>query len=354
LKGGDQRSLFEFISQLGHVVKDLSLNLVPVKKNRVEAEEFNARALGHCDNVRRLTIFHGKEDRSEPRPLFEQIRNLLSLEEIHIIDAGEWLDFWDDIPASDASKHLAHQLLDVVLDAHAPRLRTIVLFGVTPLTISTFEKIQHTTPKLNRLEIIRGLAVHHRDSLANPAAWRCAANLQHISLTRCRGAHAAIFTRQLAAGAIGRLRTLYMSICGAWSDDETLPGATTWTIPALEVLELDHFAEWEMRHFAMIHAKKVFLSRVWQMAGMREAKAVVMTMQDTTTFPEVIELHVTPEWKDQDFNYLRVVCSARGIKVMERDWRFYEIGVYTKKRVLPLYLPTANPACVLDPRLTPK
>lgn len=312
-------------------------------RSRAKATDFNARVLGHCDNVRRLIIFHEKEDMSEPRPLLNEIRNLSSLEEIHIIDANECLEFWDDIPASEASNCLAHRLLDVVLDAHATRLRTIVLFGVTPLTVGTFEKIQHTAPKLGRLQVIRGLTVHHRESLANPAAWACAANLQHVSLTRCRGAHAAIFTRQLAAGAIGHLRTLYMSICGAWSDDERLPGATKWTIPALDVLELDHFAEWEMAHFAMIRAKKVFLSRVWQMAGMREAKALTIAMRDTNTFPGVVELHVTPEWSDQDFNDLRVVCSAREIKVVERDWWFREIEGYTKKRVLPLHLHAAKP-----------
>ena len=305
-----------------------------------EAEDLNTRVLDHCDSVRRLTIFHERDDTSRPQQLFDHIRNLSSLEEIHIIDADEWLEFWDDIPVSDAPSHLAHRLLDVVLDAHASHLRTIVLFGVTPLTIATFEKLQRTTPKLNRLQMIRGLDVHHRESLAAPIAWACAANLQHVSLTRCRGAHAAIFTRQLAAGAIGHLRTLYMSICGARSDDETLPvpGATKWTIPPLEILELDHFAAWEMCHFAMIHARKVFLSRVWKLAGMRSAKALIMAMTDTTTFPGAIELHVTHEWSDQDLDDLRTTCFTRGIKVVERDWRFVEIEGYTKKRVFPLNL----------------
>jgi len=343
LRSGDQEFLFKFISKLGHAVKDLSLNMMLDSRSRAEGEDFNARVLDHCDAVRRLTIFHEKDDESEPRPLFDNIRGLSSLEEIHIIDADEWLDFWDDIPSIDAPKHLAHRLLDVVLDAHASHLRSIVLFGVLPLSIATFEKIQHTVPKLSRLEIIRGLSVHHRESLATPAAWACAANLQHVSLTRCRGAHAAIFTRQLAAGAIGHLRTLYMSICGAWSDDETLPGAAKWTIPALEVLELDHFAEWEMRHFAMIHVKKVFLSRVWQMAGMREAQALIKAMTDTTTFPEAIELHVSPEWGDQDFDDLQAACLTREIKVVERDWWFREKEGYTKKRVFPLNLHPARP-----------
>jgi len=342
LEGGDQQSLYKLISKLGHVVKDVSLNLVLDSRSRAEAEDLNARVLGHFDNVRRLTIFHEKEDKSEPKLLFDKIRDLSSLKEIHIIDANQRLSFWGDIPPDDAPNHLAHRLLDVVLDAHASHLRTIVLFGVTPMTTATFEKLQYTTPKLNRLEIIRGLAVHNREPLANPTAWACAANLQHMSLTRCRGAHAAIFTRQLAAGAIGRLRTLYMSICGAWSDDETLPGATKWTIPALEVLELDHFAGWEMHHFAMIHAKKVSLSRVWQMAGMRESEAVIMAMNDMATFPEVVELRVTPYWNDQDFDDLQAVCFARGVKVVERNWNFREIGGY-KKRVLPLYLHAAKP-----------
>lgn len=341
LKGGDRHSVYELISKLGHVVKDLSLNMVlDPRENRsqTEAEDFNARVLGHLDNVRRLTIFHQTYDKSEPKLLFDKIRGLSSLREIHIIDVQEGLDFWADIPAEDAPSHLAHRLLDVVLDAHASCLRTIVLFGVTPLTIGTFEKIQYSAPKLNRLEIIRGISVYHHESLVNPAAWACAVNLQHLSLTCCRGAHAAIFTRQLAAGVIGRLRTLHMSICGATSDDEASPGATRWTIPALEVLELDHFAAWEMDHFAMIHAKKVFLSRVWQIEGMRDTDALIMAMKDMATFPEIIELHVTPYWSDQDFGDLQAVCLAREIKVVERNWFFCEIDGYTKKRVFPLDL----------------
>jgi hypothetical protein len=343
LRGGDQQSLCTFLLQLGHTVKNLSLNLVFDHESRAEAEDFNACVLGHCQNVRRLNIFHEKEDKSEPRARIDKICGLSSLEEIHIIDADESLDFWDDIPTDDAPKHVAHRLLDVVLDIYASRLRTIVLFGVTPIAAATFEKIQHATLKLNRLEIIRGLAVHHRTPLANPVAWACAANLQHVSLTRCRGAHAAIFTRQLAAGAIGHLRTLYMSICGAWSDDKTLPGATEWTIPALDVLELDHFAEWEMLHFARIHAKRVFLSRVWRMAQMRNEKALIMAMKKVTTFPEVVELHVTPDWSDPGFGDLRAACLAREMGVVERDWEFGEIQAYTKKRIFPLKLQIAKP-----------
>ena len=305
--------------------------------SRAEAEDFNTRVLGHCNTLRRLAIFHERHDKSKPQPLLHNIRNLSSLEEIQVIEVGE-LAVWMDIPARDAPNYLAHRLLDIVLDACASHLRTIILFGVTPLTIATFEKIQHATPKLNRLEMIRGLAVHHHESLAAPIAWACAANLQHVSLTRCRGAHAAIFTRQLAAGAIGHLRTLHMSICCAISDEGTLPVPTKWTIPALEVLELDYFAAWETRHFAMIHARKVFLSRVFQVDYMEDRQALIMAMTHTTTFPGAIELHVTPEWSDQDFNYLRVACLTRDIKIVSRDWEFEEIEEYSPRLVLPLNL----------------
>ena len=351
MKGGGQQPLYKLLSKLGHVIKDLSLNMVldlgeNLGENRsgIEEEEFNARVLGHCGNVRRLTIFHDKDNMSDPRLLFDKIRGLSSLQEIHIIDASESLELWEDIPVEDASNYLAHRLLDVVLDAHASRLRTIVLFGVTPLTIGTFEKIQCSAPKLIRLEIIRGITVHHHESLANPAAWACAANLQHVSLTRCRGVHAAIFTRQLAAGAIGCLRTLRMSLCGDVNSDETLPGATKWTIPALEVLELDNFAEWEMRHFAMIHAKKVLLSCVWQSPVMREGEALITAMRDTATFPGVIELHVASRWGDHDIDDLRAVCLAREIEIVERDWWFEETEAYTKKHVFPLCLHAADPS----------
>ena len=311
-------------------------------QSRTEAEDFNAHVLGHCDNVRCLSIFHEQDDRSEPKLLFDKIRDLSALEEIHIINADERPDFWGG-SSDDAPNHLAHRLLDVVLDAHASRLRTIVLFGVTPITIGTFEKIQYTVPKLNRLEVISGIVRHHRESLASPAAWTCAANLQHVSLTRCWGVHAAIFTRQLAAGAIGCLRTLHMSICGEPIDDTTLPGATKWTIPALEVLELDYCTGWEMHHFAMIHAKGVFLSRVWRTALMGQERALIMAMKDMATFPEVIELHVLPNWSDQDFHSLQAVCFARDIEVVERDWTFEVIQAYTKKAVFPLDLHAAEP-----------
>ena len=300
-------------------------------------EDFNARVLGHCNTLRRLAIFHERDEKSKPQLLLNNIRNLSSLEEIQIIEVGE-LAWRVDIPARDATNYLAHRLLDVVLDAHASHLRTIILFGVTPLSIATFEKIQHKTPKLNRLEMIRSIAAHHHESLATPIAWACAANLQHVRLTRCRGAHAAIFTRQLAAGAIGHLRTLHMSMYDEISDEETLPVATKWTIPALEVLELDHFAAWEMRHFVMIHVRKVFLSRVFQVDWMEDTQVFITAMTDTTTFPGAIELHVTPEWRDQDFNDLRVACLTRDIRIVSRDWEFDQIEEYSPRLVLPLNL----------------
>ena len=324
LRGEEQEPLFPFLAKLGQVVKNISLNMMIDSWSRdswspAEAEDFNARILGHCNTVRRLTIFHERDNKSKLQLLFDNIRNLTSLEEIHIIDAGE-MGFCSQIGVSDVPNHLAHRLLDVILDAHASHLRTIILVGVIPLTIATFEKIQHATPKLNRLEIAHGLVAHHRESLAAPTAWACAANLQHVRLFRCSGVHAAIFTRQLAAGVIGHLRTLYVSFCGTGSDDEMLPVATNWTIPALEVLELDHFAAWEMRHLAIIHVTKVCLSRVFQVDNMEDTQALITAMTATTTFPGAIELHVTPEWSDQDFNDLRTACFTRDIKVVERDY----------------------------------
>ena len=298
-------------------MKNLSLDVTHDWCGCQEAEDFNARVLGHCKTVRCLTIFHERDNKSKFQLLFDNIRNLSSLEEIQIIGAGV-MGFWSDTLVSVAPNHLVHRLLDVILDAHASHLRTITLLGASPLTIATFEKIQHATPKLNRLEITHGLTIHHRESLATPTAWACAANLQHMHLIRCRGVHAAIFTRQLAAGAIGHLRTLYISFCGTGSDDETLPVATNWTIPALEVLELEHFAAWEMRHFAVIHVRKVILSRVLQVDYMEDTQALITAMTATTTFPGAIELHVTPEWSDQDFNDLRIACFTRDIKVVAR------------------------------------
>ena len=323
LRGEEQGPLFTFLSKLGHVVKKLSLNMMIDSWRRdswspAEAEDFNARILGHCKTVRCLTIFHERDNKSELQLLFDNIRNLSPLEEIHIIDASE-MGFWRSILARDTPDHLARRLLDVVLDTHASHLRTITLFGESPLTIATFEKIQHATPRLHRLEIAHGLTARYRESFATPTAWACAANLQHVRLIRCSGVHAADFTRQLAAGAIGHLRTLYMSFCGGGADDRALPVATKWTIPALEVLELDHFAAWDMRHFAIIHVRKVFLSKVFQVGWMQDTQALITAMTATTTFPGAIELHVTPDWRDQDFNDLRIACFTRDMKVVERD-----------------------------------
>ena len=137
LRGEEQEPLFTFLSRLGHVVKNLSLNMMLNSWSRdnwspAEAEDFNARILGHCNNVRCLTIFHERDNKSKFQLLFDNIRNLSSLEEIHIIDASE-MGFWSVILASDAPDHLARRLLDAVLDAHASHLRTITLFGVNPL-----------------------------------------------------------------------------------------------------------------------------------------------------------------------------------------------------------------------------
>jgi hypothetical protein len=230
--------------------------------------------------IRRLTIFHEKEDKSEPRLLFDKIRDLSSLEEIHIIDADEWLDFWGDIPSDDAPNHLAHRLLDVVLDAHASRLRTIVLFGVTPMTIGTFEKIQYTAPKLNRLEIIRGIAVHHRESLASPAAWACAANLQHVSLTAagCARRYLHATARSGSNRASAHIAHVHLRCNGQTTGRITRSNEVDYSsFGGLGVGPLCRVGDAPFRDDPR---QKGFLSRVWQMAAMREPEALIMAMKD--------------------------------------------------------------------------
>jgi len=110
-----------------------------------------------------------------------------------------------------------------------------------------------------------------------------------------------------------------LAMCGDPSDDKRPPGPIKWTIPALDTLKLDHFATWEMEHLQLIHAKKLFLSRVWRQGPEGMYKMVLQQIAHKRAFPEATEVHVTTDWSGEDFRELQRVCSAKDVKMITRD-----------------------------------
>jgi hypothetical protein len=129
----------------------------------------------------------------------------------------------------------------------------------------------------------------------------------------CEGIHVAIFVNQLAAGIFGHPRTVQLASCGHYSDEENLPFAPKWTIPRLELLELDPFAPWEIKYLGQIYAEIICMDRTWQWGS----EGLVEALKDSSMFPGVQTLEVADSWEEVHLGGLKEACLSRGIKAME-------------------------------------
>ena len=201
-----------------------------------------------------------------------------------------------------------------ILESHRD-LRSLEVYGYKALEGGGFASLIHDAPRLIELKLCGVLHVGLRNSLSESQTWACATHLQILTFVQCSGLHAGIFTQKLASGVFGHPQKVTLEVCGDPSDDREPPRPVEWTIPPLDIFELDNFAAWEMEHLQLVHAKKVFLSRVW--SGMY--KMATQQISDRRAFPGAVEMHVTNGWDYADFGELQRVCSAKGVKLVTRD-----------------------------------
>jgi len=277
-----------------------------------------AEIVKRCSDLRCLTIHHRSGYKLDSFELIPAIMLLPALAELHFIKYPSYRF------GESRSEDIVHTMLEPLLGSHGDRLRSLKVSGHGTLGIGCFEALTRDASRLVELELCHVLDVGLRRSLAESSTWACAAHLQSLTFIRCGGLHANIFTQKLASGVFGHPRKVSLAVCGNQSDDRKPPGPIEWTIPALDTLKLNHFATWEMEHLQLIHAKKVFLSRAWRQGPQGMYKMVIQQIAHKGAFPEATEVHVTTDWSDEDFSELQGVCSARGVKMIVRDWDWLE------------------------------
>ena len=266
----------------------------------------------HATNLRQLKVGLYREDVEQHTHLLDAVAHLQSLEVVMVGD----LDYEEHAPlgAYDLVRGtFNHRFLNHVLDHHAQRLRTLLLYNMHPIHETTFRKLRDTTPQLRRFECTRAITIETRAAFTEPQRWACADRLEFLYLRGC-GIHAATIARHLAMGVFGKLRSLHMVMCGDELDDSTEPVGTAWAIPPLERVEIEHFMDWEMDKLKTIHAKEVYITRVWSARGL-----CIEAFGKSTTFPGAVGLHVAKTWDDEKFEELKRSCAKRGLMKVERD-----------------------------------
>ena len=274
-----------------------------------------AEIVNRCPDLRCLTIHHYSRYNLDSVQLLAALKALPALAEIRFKELPSF--GWESVRSEDAT----HTILKPLLQVQGNKLRSLKILGYGTLGNGGFASLTHDASRLVELELEQVLHVGLRHLFAESRTWACAGHLQSLTFTQCGGLHANIFTQKLASGVFGHPQRVSLVMCGNPSDDRKPPEAIEWTIPALDTFELDHFATWEMEHLQLIHARKVFLSRVWRQGPDGMYKTVIRHIADKRAFPEAVEVHVTTDWSDEDFRELQSVCSARGVKLVMRDWK---------------------------------
>jgi hypothetical protein len=301
-------NLLHYLINIGGFVKHLKLYL------RWMDTRILTEIVKRCPNLQCLTIHHTSRDKVDLTQLLAALKALPTLAELEFDESPN--SWWRD----GSNKDVVHIMFKPLLEIHGATLRSLKILRYGMFGPGGFASLIHDASQLVELDIHHALHSGLRRSLAESGTWACARHLQSLTFVRCGGLHAGIFTQKLASGVFGHPRKVSLQKCGDPSDDRKPPEVIKWTIPALDTFELDHFSMWEMEHLQLIHAKKVFLSRVWRHSPNGMYKMVIQQIAHKRAFPEVVEVHVTTKWSDEDFGELQRVCSARGVKLVTRDW----------------------------------
>jgi len=286
-------------------------------------------------------------DWADRRTLLEIVKRCSNLRSLTVINYGHMLDS-PDLPAAimllpdltelrlmgpmDHSNSIHRStMLEQLLGSHGDKLRSLTISGLARLGKAFFASLSRDARRLVELEF-RDIGILPR-SLPESTTWACAGHLQSLTFIRCDRLYANVFTKMLASGVFGHPQKVSLSDFDTyqgvrklsdWDPDDILPRPPAhreWTIPTLDTLEFDFLATWEMESLQLVHTKKVFLSRVTE-----TREKIIQQLAHKTSFPELVELHVTTDWNDQDFIELQRVCSARGVRKIMRDWPLACLG----------------------------
>jgi hypothetical protein len=266
--------------------------------------------LEHTVHLKKISLYHDSTDTKDHSQLLSAISRLSALEEVRIRE----LDYPPYPPPYDSVQFtFHHHLLNHILDYHSQRLRVLVVCGRTPMHESTFLKLRDKATQLWQLELSQCLTSETLGAFANPQRWACAGRLVYLHIRKCT-IHSATITRHIGAGVFGPLRIFHIVGGSEISGHPPESVATVWTIPPLYRVEVDQFNGWEIGRLRSIRAKTVYMRVVWSRRSL-----CIEAFRKSTTFPEVVELHVENNWSDRDFEELKRSCAMRGLTKVERD-----------------------------------
>ena len=271
-----------------------------------------AEIVNSCSDLRHLTIYYYREDRANRVLLLAAFKILPALTGLNLKESSKSMLVVND-------NNFAHKMFKPMLEGHR-NLRSLNVSGYEALESGGFASLIHDMPRLVELELCVSLHLGFRKSFVESQTWACATHLQILTIARCSGLHPGIFMQKLASGVFGHPKKVTLEACGDSTDHPEPPRPIAWTIPPLDIFELDDFKAWHMEHLQLVHAKKVFLSRVWRQGPEGMYEMAVQQISDRRVFPGAVEIHVTNDWSDGDFGELRRVCSTKGVKLVARDW----------------------------------
>jgi len=300
----DVLDLLDYLGDIGRFVKHLELTLHGV------SGDILAEIVKRCSDLRCLTVKYVIGYKWYSPELLAAIMLLPALTDLRFTN-------YPNLPWIDSSgEDITQIMFEPLLGSHGDKLRALKILGKGTLGSGSFASLTRDAPRLVELELCHGLDFRLQHSFAESSTWACATHLQSLTIVDCHGLYADIFTQKLASGVFGQPQKVSLKMHDS-SPEKTPPGPIEWTIPALDTFKLDFFTTWEMEHLQLIHAKKVFLSRVCRQ---RTYKMVIQQIAHKSAFPEATEIHVTTSLSGEDFRELQRVCSARGVKTIARDW----------------------------------
>jgi hypothetical protein len=281
-------------------------------ENELFMESVLTAILDRTVHLRRIALGHFTTDTMAHSQVLNAIGKLSVLEDVNISD----LDYPASLPPyGTVQSTFHHRLLNHILDCHSQRLRALVVCSRTPMHESTLLKLRDTASQLRHLEFRWCLTTETRDTFTVPRIWACAGRLEYLGFWKC-AIHPATIARHIGAGVFGPVRRFHIAMCRDKSHDPTEPVATIWAIPPLTKVQVEYFSDWEMDKLRSIHAEKVYIKmyRDWS-----DRRPFIEAFSQSTTFPQVTELHVQKDWDDKDFEELRRSCAMRGLTKVERD-----------------------------------
>jgi len=269
-------------------------------------------------NIRKLIIYYHQNDYYGHPRLLQAFSNLPHLDSIDTRDALFKADAdYGETTQTTVSKTWWNRLVQYFLDNYPSRLRSVRLYGMSPLHLAAFCKIRDRLPALEYLDLTMSIGLDLRDAFAYQTRWK--SSLTRLVLRQCTGVHVTVVANHVASGVFGNLQYLTLSMCGHASDDPDLAlpphNDLSWLISTMQRVEIDHADHWRVAALARLHVRELVLSRV-------PRKTELLVAQRERLFSGLEKLSISPTNESEFLSEMRKAAARRGITVTTDDVPF--------------------------------